>query len=162
MAEIDVQEIIKQIRADIEKMPEEEKVLSFEDLELPGTEAVTEYNAAVFGVEVLECSHSGRLSAYRELHSRRGPLGSIIIFFKKVVRKCISFCLVPICEDQTSYNQRISRCLNQIRAYTLEMGLPEVQIDAINKLKEENRQLKDELKEMNERLQALEQNRKQG
>ena len=46
--------------------------------------------------------------AHREIISRSGISGKIIIFFKKVIRRCLKWYINPICDQQTHFNVKVS------------------------------------------------------
>lgn len=68
------------------------------------------------------------LTVYRPLNSER-VLGRIIVFFRKIIRKCISFYIVPIATDQSENNRLMVECIQQLH-------------ERVQALEKENRQLK--------------------
>lgn len=96
------------------------------------------------------------LSAWRPLYSKIPVLGKIIIFFQSLFRKMIKFYIEPITEDQTDLNRNVVIFSNQVMNYIDEQKkkeqlyaeeLAEMK-NTISQLAEENKQLKEELEEL--------------
>lgn len=59
--------------------------------------------------------------AYRPIFSCRKWIGSLIVFFKKVVRKCLKWYIEPICFQQTDFNNAAVSAIRQLRIAALRM-----------------------------------------
>lgn len=133
--EINVVEIMQEIKRDIENKQLSDKIISFEDIPLPRNIQL-ENDDMNFNLDDLRnnlsyLNYNYYVQAYRQLHSR--PIvGGLIIFVKKILRKCIKFYIEPIVTDQNEINASIVRCMNQINNYIEEqMRKTEVK-DSVN------------------------------
>lgn len=88
-------------------------------------------------------------SRYNVLFYRPIPGHPAARFFKKVVRKLIFPLLQPMADDTTLFNAASTRAVNQLSAYIREQ-------------EDENRRLKRAIAQLEERVKALEVNRKGG
>lgn len=113
MNTIDVKKIMDEIREDIEKRGIEEDEFLFEDI----VNEMSFFENKDVKMCLEELNKSWSIPAYRQLRSRRGILGELIIFFKKVIRKMIKFYVEPIVDDQVNYNANIVRTLNSFWEY---------------------------------------------
>ena len=67
--------------------------------------------SAITANEIKWLQASSNIPSYRKLHSRRGFIGSVILLFKKTIRKIIKIYIEPIASDQSEYNRHITKVL---------------------------------------------------
>lgn len=139
--EINVEEIMEQIRREIKEKGYENDILSFDDVEADEGNVVLHdsFDEDVFTKEVMGLNHSWSVQTYRDLGSR-GPVG----FVKKVIRKCIRFYVDPVVEDQNQFNANLVRTVNLLNCYVREQN------ETINVLKKEIIELKKKNEELND------------
>ena len=58
------------------------------------------------------CNQYKKIAYYREVPTRGGLKGKIILFAKKVIRKCAKFLIEPIVEDQNKFNVAMADAVN--------------------------------------------------
>lgn len=59
--------------------------------------------------------------AFRPICSFRKLIGGLIIFFKRVVRKCLKWYIEPICFQQTDFNEATVSAVKQLRTASRHM-----------------------------------------
>lgn len=69
--------------------------------------------------------------AHREINSRPGITGKVIIFFKRVIRRCLKWYIDPVCEQQSEFNSNI-------------IDGVEISLNEVNRLMSECEQLSNE------------------
>jgi O-antigen chain-terminating methyltransferase len=57
------------------------------------------------------------IQIYGPIYSRSGIVGRFIIFIKRIIRKCISFYLVPIIVNQNTFNQAVLDAFIQLQLF---------------------------------------------
>lgn len=71
----------------------------------------------------------GQIAYYRELETnKRGFVGSVIVFIKRVIRKLVRFVVEPICIQQSTINQYYWREIEVLRE---ELRVCKEQIDRL-------------------------------
>ncbi len=126
---IDIEEIMMQIRAEIKEKGYQLSDLSFDDIEL----SKDFHNEFEDSYE----SNMKYLNSYFAVQSYLPLVGNpLFVFVKKVIRKLTFFYVNPISEQQTNFNLRLIRVLNEQNSMIEE--------------------LKDELKDQYERIEKLE------
>jgi len=95
--------------------------------------------------------------AFRQLYSCRKYIGKFIVFFKRVVRKCLKWYIEPICFQQTEFNNAA------FSAFICLTELQKAQMDRIETLEnmvrvqaEQSEHLDREIREYHARLNLLE------
>lgn len=61
--------------------------------------------------------------AFRHLYSCRAVIGKLIVFCKKIVRKCLKWYIEPICNQQTEFNNAVTPAfgrLTQLQRFAFE------------------------------------------
>ena len=53
-------------------------------------------------------------NAYRQLYSCRPVIGKLIVFAKRVVRKCLKWYLEPVCIQQTEFNNAVTPAIGRL------------------------------------------------
>lgn len=156
MKQINVEEIMTEIRKGIIEKGEDESILSFEDpADVKIDDDSLQYEAKVLIKACEELSLHYELTVWHPINSTKPVFGSLITFSRKIMRKLTRFFIQPIVEDQSCFNQEAARGLNQIRNYLLEK----------EKLQKECDKRIDELlvkqAELNDRIKHLEEEQKQ-
>jgi FkbM family methyltransferase len=85
--------------------------------------------------------------AYRILYSKHEILGKIIIFIKKVIRKLLKWYIEPICFQQTSFNNSVTRMAGRIIEIQRSLYIQQSKNEEIflNKLVEQKNKFNDDL-----------------
>lgn len=117
---INVEEIMSQIRKDIESKLLVDDIVEFEDIALDEIDDVNCYSDQDFSQRINSLRQSLFINSYRNITSRRGITGKVIIFLKKIIRKCICFYIEPIVHEQNNINLLIGECMEDIKRYTLQ------------------------------------------
>lgn len=67
----------------------------------------------------LELMYSAQqIVPYKALHSHRNRIAAgIILFFKRVIRRCIKFYIEPVMEDQSRFNNLVTKSLKDVSYY---------------------------------------------
>lgn len=128
MQQINVEEIMEQIREDIKKKGYTADMLSFDDIPL--------HNEP--DLDTIE-----RMSGTFFLEWRRPVPSGIIGFIKRVIRKCVGFIIAPITDDQTKYNRDV---LSAFQELFLLIENQQVELEEMNKT----------IKSLNKRIAILE------
>ncbi len=104
MQKINVEEIMEQIRSEIEEKGYKEDMLSFEDLPL---------EKACCNKNSLNSHIDGMRSTFYVEWKRVVNSGAKGIV-KRVIRKFIGFLIAPIVEDQTQYNRNVLSAFEEV------------------------------------------------
>lgn len=118
---IDIEDIMSEIRADIKA-----RGLDLDDPSFDSIPICEADRAAAAGVSLAPLA---AIAVYRPIVSRAGMLGKLIIFFKKLIRKCIVFILLPMASDQTRFNQAAAESVEQLSA---TVGQLQRQVDGLS------------------------------
>lgn len=117
---VDVEKIMMEIREEIKKNGLDKEILSFEEVPLPNVSNNFEPNDEEFDIDFFMESTDAMNSAYK-IQTERVLLGNpISVFIKKIIRKFIRFYIIPIINDQTSFNAYTVRSCNSIRNYIIQ------------------------------------------
>lgn len=105
MSQINIEEIMKEIRADIKAKGYMDNEIPFSDIAclVGGTEIP--FDMKDYKDELKEMDESRTIIAYRDLSSTRKGIGPIITFFKKIMRKLVCFYVEPLVDDQNRFNE---------------------------------------------------------
>lgn len=120
MGEINVEEIMKEIRREIAERGEEQEQIPFDEIPVMGASAAAgggrePFQPAFFDKNVALLNQSWEICAYRPLSGN-----PIKVFFKRVLRKLIKFYIEPITRDETDFNSFTVRSMNSVAAYIAE------------------------------------------
>ena len=78
-------------------------------------------------------------SAHRHIMSHRKIMGSLVVFFKKVVRKSMKWYINPICDQQTEFNNAVVPSIGKLAETQGELlGLINYESEKINALEIRN------------------------
>lgn len=108
MKEINVEKIMEEIRADIEKRGLSEEDLNFQDVMVQSTV----FQITRFQDELKMANIYSNIN----LHNDVGGSG-IKRFIKRVIRKCVRFYIQPMLEQQNEFNAHCVRTLNEMNLY---------------------------------------------
>lgn len=137
--EINIEEIMKEIRQNIKDRGYDKEPLSFEDVEISKAAIQSEgvYNAEEFLHEIDYLNHNW-CNSYMVPISSSNPA---VVFIKKVIRKLTNFIIFPIVNFQNAYNASNVKCMNQMKEYIAEM---ESYKNKIAQLEEELKQIREQ------------------
>ena len=133
---VNVEEIMKQIRAEIAEKGLQDDAIEFE--ELMGIDSMDEsqdFSRKRLNENVTYLNEHWEVSAYRELYVSSGLKGKMFVFVKKVIRKLTKFYVEPIVNDQNQYNAGVTRSMNEMRRF-------------IRETQQENQELKKRIEEL--------------
>ena len=102
MENINVEEIMQQIRADIKARGLEDKEILFDSIAILGGGTGTPYSDEAYKVMLEEVEKNKEVSSYRELLG-----GAVERFIKKVLRRLVAFYIEPIVDDQNLFNRSV-------------------------------------------------------
>lgn len=114
---IDVSEIMEQIRTEIKEKGYSSDMLSFADVtnDADSDTSGERFDADMLRANVQYISTHHRVDPYRPLAGN-----PIAVFFKKVIRKLVSFYVEPYAAEQSSLNANIAQAQQQTEMYILE------------------------------------------
>lgn len=111
---INVDEIVNQIRAEIKEKGLESSMLSFEDVpfdkEVSHTETHFELSSLVQSADYMNTRN--QIEPYKEISGN-----PISVFIKKIIRKLVKFYIMPIMTEQNALNYHCANAVNQISCY---------------------------------------------
>ncbi len=117
MQNINTEEIMKQIRAEIKEKGLDSSVLSFE--EIPFQQEVS-HAAQNFQLASLQQS-ADYLNIRNQIEPYKPLEGNfLVVFIKKVIRKLVKFYLLPIITEQNALNLHTANAVNQLNLYVQE------------------------------------------
>ncbi|MBR4445017.1 MAG: hypothetical protein IKS37_03905 [Solobacterium sp.] len=158
---IDVTKIMEEIRADIDARGLRDEVLSFEEIPMPQQATVVDsgtgpFNNDEFMDSNMYMNRCFQVQTWQPIKSNR-PLGFLIIFFKKIIRKLIRFFIDPIVNEQNDFNANTTRSMNQVRNYIHETSTKNTQTeDAVKAMQLRMETMSREITELNRKVAALE------
>lgn len=129
--EINIEEIMEEIRQNIKDRGYDKEPLSFESVQVskPAVVAGDGYNADQFMHELEYMNHNWNNNFQVPVTGRN----FLATFIKRLIRKCTRFIIFPIVNFQNSYNVSAVRCLNQIKEYMAEMDVYKQRIEQLEK-----------------------------
>ncbi|MBQ8613528.1 MAG: hypothetical protein IJ416_04870 [Ruminiclostridium sp.] len=168
---INVQRIMADIKAEIERKNLKSDILSFEDVFAGGSTASgSDFNEKSFVNELSYLNSNFSIASNREIKTGKKVIGGLVIFVKKVIRKMTRFYVEPIVTEQNAFNTHTVRALNCIRKFinsstAKQKELIDIQIwynkkamplfnevsETVSLLSEENRLLKSQVEELTKR-----------
>jgi len=129
--DINIEEIMEEIRQNIKERGYDREPLSFEEVEMP--QAVLQrgegYQAEEFMSELDFMNHNC-LNQFHVPIASRNPFS---VFIKKVIRKVSRFIVFPLVNFQNAYNVSNLRCMNQVKEYMAELEEYKAKIDRLEK-----------------------------
>ena len=116
--QINVQEIMKQIKKDIEVKGYTNDLLSFDDVIVDaGSLNANKFDKVKFNEDLYVANHEWEVNPYRPLQGNK-----ISVFFKKAIRKTEYFFVEPIVMAQDGFNASLVRLMNQMGCYIDEQN----------------------------------------
>ena len=139
--EINIEEIMKEIRQNIKERGYDKEPLSFEDVTIsePAVQEGAQFSMDEFLTE-LNYMNRGWNNSFNVPVEGGNP---IAVFVKKMIRKCTRFIVFPIVNFQNAYNVSNVRCMNQVKEYVF---LLEEYTKKIEQLEKEVEELKKKVK----------------
>lgn len=139
MSEINIEEIMDQIRKEISEKGLDHELLRFEEVKNKDNSFLNISNAEPFDL-MLFLGNANDMNCYYLFDVNREMDGGILSkLIKKTIRRIVRFYVQPLILDQMSFNTATVRTMNSVRNYILE-----------------NEILKVKIQEMDERIVALE------
>ncbi len=105
MEQINIEDIMKEIRADIAAKGYADNEIPFGDIACLAGGTELPFDMKDYMDELKEMDESRTILAYRDIRSTRKGLGGLITFCKKVIRKIVSFYVEPLVDDQNRFNE---------------------------------------------------------
>ena len=110
---INVEEIMKQIKADINAKGYTNDLLSFDDVIVDVSSMnVVKIDRLQFNEDLYVANHEWNVNPYRPLQG-----GKLRVFVRKVIRKLVYFFVEPIVMAQDGFNASVVRMMNQMSCY---------------------------------------------
>lgn len=158
---IDVSEIMNGIRAEIREKGYSSDMLSFADVPMESEDGDMQerFDADMLHCNVQYINVNHRVDPYR-------PIGGnpIAAFFKKVIRKLVSFYVEPYAAEQSSFNANVAQAQTQIELYIREsrMHSTKVLLERIEELELQQKNSKIAMEQMQEQMKLLQEKLAQG
>lgn len=136
--EINIEEIMKEIRQEIADKNLTSDMLSFEDVPFQKAQPVSSSGG-------LDSGEAKNAMVYLNSHFNLQPYkplagNPVAVFFKRVFRKLIKFYIEPLAEEQSNFNANTVRMLNAMQQ-TIEQQNAKIEL-----LRQENASLRSRLK----------------
>lgn len=113
---IDVEAIMKEIQADIEKRKLDGTILPFDDIPVMSAEVSVNDGERFNYQELLQNLNAANQKWQIPVSYPLGG-GRFSSFLRRVIRKCVRFTYAPIVSNQNEFNATIVRYMNQVRHY---------------------------------------------
>lgn len=147
--EINVEEIMNEIRAEIKRKGYKEKDVRFADINISYADNTdldsVEFSVDTYKKQLLLLNMQKSVNSSKTLYAD-SRAGKIEIFFKKAFRKCARFYVEPIVSGQNEYNETNAMLMSQLyaavkRAKRLEKRVEELEkrIEKIEKKDESSK-----------------------
>lgn len=149
--ELNVDGILEEIRSDISKRGLRGELPPFSDFSTFSMEPLSlsrRLDLKELNRDVLEMSRICEIDLDAPLTAKRRFLAPLEFFFKSILRKLLRFVLWPIVTEQNFFNKLTVYSMNQTRNYIMETAEKDYE--------KEIRELKEQIRNLEERLQAAE------
>lgn len=129
--EINIEEIMKEIRQNIKDRGYDKEPLSFEEIVMskPAIQSDGNYNAEDF-MQELDYLNRNWCNLFPSPVNGRNP---VAVMIKKIVRRLTNFIVFPLVNFQNAYNASNIRCLNQVKEYMAELEDYKTRIEQLEK-----------------------------
>ena len=159
--EINVENIMNEIRADIKKRGLTDDALPFDSVSEHDVMRRTDFDMNALEMALSKYAMTCKIDPYPPiLKSKGGLLGSFQVLFKKVIRKCVNFHVTPIVLAINDSNNENLENLKQIRDLAKIQATKEeqeiVSIELNRNLKKANVILETKNSELEQRIVVLE------
>jgi len=137
MSNINIEEIMEEIRENIRNRDYDKEPLSFEEIEMsePASQNVNGYNPEEFQRELNYINRNWSIPLNVPIIASN----PIAVAVKKIIRSLTRFIVFPLANFQNAYNVSLLRCMYHLKEYTIEM---EVYKKKIEKMEQEIEELK--------------------
>lgn len=156
--QINVEDIMKEIRQNIADRGETPAILSFDESTVDseceaGYLSSAKFCATELSKEIHKARQEHNINYYQMI-----PAGGVKSFIKRSIRKVIAFVVLPLRDAQNQYNAHVVRALTQLEAYTrVDTEMPAKQEELIEKLYKKVDALERRCEALEEQLKAKEQ-----
>lgn len=103
MQNINIEDIMAEIREEIRNKGYKDDEIQFGEILL--SSVATPYNMQAYKEELEKMANDRMVLSYRDISSDRPGLGTIVTFFKKIVRRLTAFYIEPVVDDQNKFNE---------------------------------------------------------
>lgn len=151
---VNVEEIMSGIRAEIQEKGYSSDMLSFADVPADADAGiyVERFDADMLRSNVQYISEHHRVDPYRPLAGN-----PVAVFFKKVLRKFMSFYVEPYAAEQSSLNANIAQAEQQVELYIRESRMHSTKelLDKVEALELQQKNTKIAMEQMQAQIAAL-------
>ncbi len=143
MQEINTEEIMKQIRKEIQEKGLTEEMLSFEEIPYAEEKFSVQGN---FQLQSLQQS-AEYLSVRNQIQAEKPIEGNfLVVWVKKLIQKLLKFYILPVMTEQNALNLHTANAVQQISQYIQETEQERQELkQEIELLKKENQELREKL-----------------
>ena len=149
-SEVNVIEIIEEIRADITAKGYTDDAPSFNNTMRSFEQEDSDFDLHILEANLAEYGVSHTINTHPVIASNNGLFGRLAIFVKRIIRKCINFHVTPIVWDVNQLNYRALEMFRQLRnaakiqnEFDYRLARLELDLNRTNqRLDEENKKLK--------------------
>lgn len=115
---LNIEEIMSQIKKDIEVKGYTNDLLSFDDVIVDVSSMnVNKFDKVRFNEDLYVANHEWEVNPYRPIQGNK-----VTVFIKKAIRKCVYFFVEPIVMAQDGFNASLVRMMNQMGCYIDEQN----------------------------------------
>lgn len=115
MENINIEDIMTEIKENIKTKGYSKKELKFADIEIRDPQGMgTTFDMGIFKNDLHSSFQTRLVASYRPIESYTPGVGIVVKFVKKVLRKLLCFYIEPIVEDQNKFNENIVRNMTEI------------------------------------------------
>lgn len=113
MQDINIEEIMKEIRNNIQKRGYSDEILNFDEVDIKiSDDAAEEFRIELFRDYLQQANIGCEVSYYTPI-AKRGLKN----FVKRAIRKLLAFLMFPMLQQQNAFNVSVTRSLNCIQKY---------------------------------------------
>lgn len=112
MKEINIEEIMDEIRSNISKRGYSDHVLKFDDVVMENSEMTIERKGSEFEHHLYQANREYEVSYYTPI-AKHGLKN----FVKRAIRKVMAFLILPMNVQQNTFNASVVRTLNSLQQY---------------------------------------------
>lgn len=131
--EINVEEIMEEIRKKIDERGYDNDPLEFEQITLSNSASAFQKDGIFNARELAEESEYLNRNWNNPINISVSGRNKVITLFKKIVFKCTRFIFLPLVDFQNAYNASNARCIIQINDCVLEMEQYKKRVEELEK-----------------------------
>lgn len=121
MKEINIEDIMKDIRNEISEKGYTNDMLSFNDINVDTSDlGADKFDKELFKEEIYSMNAGWNVQTYHPFIATGSIKSKLIVFVKKVIRKFIKFYVEPIVNEQNAFNAVVVRSFNLLECYINE------------------------------------------